>query len=133
MSATTALILAFGIGFVAGLRSLTAPAVVAWVAHLGRLDLNGSPLRFMGSAVAVAVFTLGALGELVADQLPKTPARTTPLPLTARILMGGLAGACVAAAALPVGYGSLAPVVGPGAPPVVGALAGAVGGLAGAF
>jgi len=119
MSATTALILALGIGTVAGLRSLTAPAVVAWSAHLGRLDLHGSPLRFMGSAAAVVVFTLGALAELIADQLPKTPARTTLVPLTARILMGGLSGACVCAAA--------------SHSPVAGALAGAVGGVMGAF
>lgn len=119
MSATTALILAFGIGFVAGLRSLTAPAVVSWAAHLGRLDLHGSPLRFMGSAVAVTVFTLGAIGEIAMDQLPKAPARTTAVPLTARILMGGLSGGCVCASG--------------GQSCFAGALLGAVGGVAGAF
>ena len=134
MSATTALILAFGIGVVAGLRSLTAPAVVAWAAHLGRLDLHHSPLRFMGSAAAVAVFTLGALVEFVMDQLPKTPARTTLIPLTARILLGGLSGACVAAAAVPMFLSATAAtVVGSGASPIAGALAGAAGAVAGAF
>ena len=49
-------LLAFGIGFVAGLRSLTAPAVVAWATHLGWLDLHNSPLAFMG--------TLWAVGDL---------------------------------------------------------------------
>src|SRR5262245_18322468 len=112
-------VLALGIGLVAGLRSLTAPAVVAWAAHFGHLDLQGSPLRFMGSAVAVAVVTLGALAELVADQLPKTPARTTPVPLTARILLGGLSGACLGAAMA--------------RPLVAGGLLGAVGGVLGAF
>ena len=34
--------LAVGIGIVAGLRSLTAPALVSWAAHLGWLDLHGS-------------------------------------------------------------------------------------------
>ena len=29
------LFLAFGIGVVAGLRSMTAPAIVTWAAHLG--------------------------------------------------------------------------------------------------
>jgi uncharacterized membrane protein len=119
MSPTTVLILAFVIGIVAGLRSLTAPAVVAWGAHLGRLDLHDSHLWFMGTAAAVAVFTLGAIVELVTDQLPKTPARTTPVPLTARILMGGLSGACVCAAA--------------GQSWIAGALLGAIGGLVGAF
>jgi len=68
-----ALLLAFSIGVVAGLRSLTAPAVVAWAAHLGWLNLHGSPLAFMGSVWAVAIFTLLALVEFVADQLPTTP------------------------------------------------------------
>ena len=63
-------VLALGIGIVAGLRSLTAPAVVAWGAHLGWLNLHGSPLAFMGSTTAVAIFSLLAIGELIADKLP---------------------------------------------------------------
>src|SRR4030095_14388533 len=48
-------VVALGIGIVSGLRSLTAPAVVAWCAHLGWLNLHGSPLVFMGSTPAVAI------------------------------------------------------------------------------
>ncbi|MGC2108928.1 MAG: DUF4126 family protein [Candidatus Korobacteraceae bacterium] len=92
---THVLLLALLIGFVAGLRSLTAPALVSWAAHLGWLNLQGTPLAFMGSAVAVGIFTLLAIVELVADVLPKTPARTTPVPFIARIVMGGLCGACL--------------------------------------
>lgn len=114
-----ALVLAFGIGVVAGLRSLTAPAVVAWAAHLGWLNLSGSPLAFMGSVWAVAIFTLGALAEFVADQLPNTPARTAAVGLSARIVMGLLTGACVGAAG--------------GASPWLAAVIGAVGAVAGAF
>jgi uncharacterized membrane protein len=113
------LLLAFGIGVVAGLRSMTAPAVTAWAAHLTRLHLQGTALAFMGSPWAVGIFTLGALGEFVADQLPSTPARTKPGPLLARIVMGGLCGACVSVS----GEGS----------PWVGALAGAIGAIVGAF
>ena len=79
-------VLALGIGIVAGLRSLTAPAVVAWGAHLGWLNLHGSPLAFMGSTTAVAVFSLLAIGELIADKLPMIPKRTAPAPLIARIV-----------------------------------------------
>jgi uncharacterized membrane protein len=89
-----ALLLAFGIGVVAGLRSLAAPAVAAWAAYLDWLNLHGSRLAFMGSVWAVAIFTLLALVEFVTDQLPSTPARTTAVPLTARIVMGALTGAC---------------------------------------
>ena len=58
------LLLAFAIGIVTGLRSMTAPAAVAWAARLGWLHLQGTPLSFMGSTVAVAIFTLFALAEL---------------------------------------------------------------------
>jgi uncharacterized membrane protein len=40
---------ASGIGFAAGLRAMVTPAVVAWAAHLGWLNLTSSPLAFMGS------------------------------------------------------------------------------------
>lgn len=110
---------AFGIGFTAGLRSLTPPAVVAWSAYLGWLNLNGSALAFMGSIVAVIIFSLLALFELFADMQPSTPKRTATVPLTARILMGGLCGACLCAA----GHQSL----------IIGAIVGAIGGIVGAF
>ena len=119
MTSTFALLLAFGIGVVAGLRSLTAPAVVAWAAHLGWINLQNSPLSFMGSKWSIGIFTVLALVELVADQLPNTPARTAAVGLSARIVTGGLCGACLAIAG--------------GAALAVGAVAGAIGGVAGAF
>jgi uncharacterized membrane protein len=119
MNSGLALFLAFGIGVVAGLRSMTAPAVVAWAAHLGWINLLGSHLAFMGSAWAVGVLTLGALGEFVVDQLPTTPARTTAGPLAARIVMGLLTGSCLGIAA--------------GASPWLAALIGAIGAIVGTF
>jgi len=110
---------AFGIGFVAGLRTMTAPAVVAWAAHLGWINLSGTALSFMGSAWAVGIFTVGALVEFVTDQLPSTPARTVPMQLGGRIVMGVLTGACVGLAA------SLSLWV--------GAIVGAIGAVAGTF
>jgi uncharacterized membrane protein len=92
------LVLALGIGFVAGLRSLTAPAVVAWAAHLGWLNLSGSHVAFMGSTAAAAMFSLLAIGELIADKVPGVPRRTAIAPLLARICTGALCGACLAAA-----------------------------------
>jgi uncharacterized membrane protein len=112
-------ILAIGIGIVAGLRSLLAPAVVAWAAHLGWLNLHGSPLAFMGSTAAVAIFSLLAIVELIGDKLPQTPKRTALAPLLARILTGGLCGAALCAAA--------------GKPLLAGALLGGIGGAMGAF
>ncbi|HEX6433800.1 MAG TPA: DUF4126 family protein [Gemmatimonadales bacterium] len=83
------------IGFVAGLRSMTAPAAVSWAACYGWLNLDGTALQFMGSWLAVAIFTLGALLEYVADKLPRTPNRTSAGPLIGRIVLGGLSGAAV--------------------------------------
>jgi uncharacterized membrane protein len=114
-----ALLLTFGIGITAGLRTMTAPAVVAWAVRLGWLNLGGSHLAFMGSRWAVALFTLGAIAEYVVDQLPSTPARTAAGPLTARIVMGLLTGACLG--------------ISVGASPWVGALIAALGAIVGAF
>ena len=110
---------AFGIGVMVGLRSLTAPAVISWVAHWGWLDLTNSRLAFLGSTPAVVIFSLLALGELVADKLPFTPNRTAPLGLGARVVSGGLSAAVIFASA----HQFL----------VVGAILGALGGVAGAF
>jgi uncharacterized membrane protein len=112
-------VLAIGIGIVAGLRSLTAPAVVAWGAHLSWLNLHGSPLAFIGSTAAVAILSVLAIGELIADKLPMIPKRTAPAPLMARIITGGLCGACLCAAA--------------GKSLLAGMLLGGIGGIVGAF
>lgn len=119
MSPSTVLLLAFAIGIVAGLRALTAPAVVAWAARLQWIHLHGTPLAFLGSLPAVIIFTLLAVGELITDQLPSTPSRTAPVGLIARFLTGGLSGAAVAIA----GSQSIA----------LGGVLGAVGGIVGAF
>jgi uncharacterized membrane protein len=110
---------AFGIGVVAGLRSLTAPAAVSWAAYLGWLGLQGSPLGFMASIPTVALFSLLAIGELIGDLLPKTPKRTAPAPLIARIVTGGFAGACLCLSA--------------GQSWLIGSLLGGVGGVMGTF
>jgi uncharacterized membrane protein len=113
------LALAFGIGVVAGLRTLTAPAAVAWAAHSGRLNLHDSPLAFMGSTWAVILFSALAIFELIGDLMPTTPSRITLAPLAARIVSGGLCGACVCASA----NQSL----------IAGAAVGAIGAVVGAF
>jgi len=94
-----AFVLCFLLGFVDGLRSMTAPAVVCWAAHLGWLHFAGTKLAFIDHPATLVVFTLLALGELVVDKLPKTPARTAPVGLTARIVLGGASGLALAAGA----------------------------------
>ena len=94
-NSTLVLALAFGIGVIAGLRAMTAPAVASWLIHLRGSSLPGSPfgnhLSFMGSTITVAIFTIAAIGELVNDKLPKTGSRTAPPSLVVRAVMGALA------------------------------------------
>jgi uncharacterized membrane protein len=107
---------AFLIGAMAGLRSMTAPAAVSWAARMGWLHLANTPLAFLGYAVTPYIFTILAIGELIADKLPKTPSRKTPGPFIGRIVTGGLSGAALGAASQSL---------------TGGLVAGALGGMAG--
>jgi uncharacterized membrane protein len=112
-------VLAAGIGVVAGLRSLTAPAVVSWAAREKMIrPLHSLPARMLlaRSSKKIAQF---AVGELIADKLPGTPNRISPLPLTFRVISGAACGAAVSSAA--------------DESPKEGAAYGALGAFAGAF
>lgn len=67
---------ALGIGSVAGLRTATAVAAT----------FEAIDSKWTGLAIAMAV------GELVADKLPFTPSRLSPVGLGARVLSGGWSG-----------------------------------------
>ena len=112
------LLFAFLIGLCAGLRSLTPPAAVAWAVSLGWLTLQ-RPLSLIGSLTAVIILSVLAVTEIIFDKLPNTPNRTAPLGLIARIVTGGLTGACVS--------------LGGGKTAFVGAGLGLLGGVAGCF
>ena len=113
-------LLALLIGIVAGLRAMTPPALVAWAAHLGWLDLSGSWLGFLANAWVRWILTLLAIVELVTDQLPSTPSRTVPIQFGARIATGALSGAAIGAAGGAMLGGLLAGIVGA----VIGTLGG---------
>ena len=119
---TTVLGLAFAMGVIAGLRTMTAPAAVSWAARSGWLDLSSSSLAFLGYAYTPWVLTALALVELVTDQLPSTPSRTVPVQFGARLVSGALCGAAMGA---PSGSLSLGLAAG-----VAGAVAGTLGGRA---
>jgi uncharacterized membrane protein len=99
MSVTEVLGLTFGIGVIAGLRSLTAPAVVSWAAHLKWIFLVNTWAVFLGYAPTAYIVGLLALAELVNDKLPKTPSRKATGPFAARIVMGAFSGAALCASA----------------------------------
>jgi len=109
-------LLAFLIGVVAGLRSMTPPAAASWAARLGWLHLENTPLAFLGFAATPYILSLFAIAELINDKLPKTPSRKALAPFTARIVTGAFSGAALGA---------------PGGGLPGGLLAGAVGSVAG--
>jgi uncharacterized membrane protein len=111
------LAIAFAIGVIAGLRSMTAPAAVSWGAHFGWLHLAHTWAGFLGSRPALYILTVAAIAELVNDKLPKTPSRKAPGPFAARVVLGALAGAALCTAA--------------NQSPIAGAFLGALGGVAG--
>ena len=76
---------------------MTAPAAVAGAVYLGWIKVD-YPLAHIGSFASLAIFSVLAAIELIADKLPHTPNRTAPLGLSARIVTGGLSRAYVGVA-----------------------------------
>jgi uncharacterized membrane protein len=111
------------LGMMTGLRTMTPMAVLCWFAYLGpdggHLPLDGTWASWAGKLASVIVFTLLAIGEYIGDKLPKTPNRTAPGPLLARVVFGGLVGAIAATGVT----GSA----------IEGIILGALGALVGAF
>ncbi len=79
-------------GVVAGLRSLLAPAVLAWSAQK-KLIGKDFPLAALASRPVSRKMIKLAAGELLADKLPFTPARIRPAPLAVRLASGAVCGA----------------------------------------
>lgn len=115
---------AFLIGVIAGLRSMTAPAAVSWAARLGWLHLENTRLAFLGFAATPYIVSVLAIGELIADKLPKTPSRKAPPGFITRILTGGLSGAAFGASSGASGASWIGGLVAG----VIGAIAGTLGG-----
>lgn len=87
---------AAAIGAVAGLRCMTAPALLSYFASQENAgELGKNPLA---STKVSAVLGVAAIGELVGDKLPSTPNRTEPLGLIGRIVSGAFVGGSVCAA-----------------------------------
>ena len=98
MTQVLVILLALLIGVIAGLRALTAPAVVAWGAFLGWIDVDGKWSEWVAHPITVTVLTIFLLIELVTDQLPKTPSRKTAPQFLTRLIMGAFAGAVIGSA-----------------------------------
>jgi uncharacterized membrane protein len=87
--------LAIGIGAVAGLRALTAPAILAWAAKSGFVRLGNSPFATIVPRMASKRITDFAVAELIADKLPFTSSRLKARPFASRIVSGAVCGATI--------------------------------------
>jgi uncharacterized membrane protein len=85
------------LGVVTGMRTMTAMAILCWFAYAGHLPLDDTWAFWAAKLITAIVFSIFAIGEYVVDKLPKTPNRTAPFPLIARLIFAGLVGAIVAA------------------------------------
>lgn len=113
---------AFLMAVVAGLRAMMAPAAVSWAAYAGWIPLEGTFLAFLGHLYTAWILTAFAVGELIADQLPRTPSRKVPIQFGTRLLMGAV---CGIALTLASGQWLIGLLVG-----LVGAVVGTMGGHA---
>jgi uncharacterized membrane protein len=89
-----------GLGAVAGVRSMSAPALLSRAASRGSIKgIEGTPFAFLASPRAARFLTVLAIGEALADKLPFSPDRISPPGLVGRMASGGLVGAALFAAA----------------------------------
>ncbi|MCU0466033.1 MAG: DUF4126 family protein [Anaerolineae bacterium] len=82
------------IGAVAGMRSMVAISLLS--GHLAKIDpktLQNTPLALLKTPTANTALKLAVVGEMLADKMPFTPARTAVLPLLWRVVWGALLGA----------------------------------------
>ena len=84
------------IGAVAGMRSLSAPALVAG-RYSGRSNsLPAKALGLLENGTLRTSLNLLAAGELIGDKLPFAPARTEFAPQAFRFVSGAVCGAVIA-------------------------------------
>ena len=87
---------AVGMGAVAGMRAMSAPALLSdELSKMPSNTLAASPLHFLQSdAVATGLKVLAAT-ELLGDKVPQAPDRITPPSLLVRALSGAVVGATI--------------------------------------
>lgn len=90
---------ALGLGAVAGLRSMLAPALLSRAASRGGLGgIEKTPFSALASPRASQVLALLAIGEAVADKTPVVPSRASLPVLIQRAATGAAVGGALYAA-----------------------------------
>lgn len=91
----TVFLFAFLLGFVSGLRSMTAIAAVSIGAFVGHVKVDKSPVAFLSESPAPYILAVLAFVELVFDKLPFAPSRKAVGPFAGRLVTGALSGAAI--------------------------------------
>ncbi len=89
--------LAAGIGLVAGMRSMVAPAIIS--RHLSSRKLRkrtSGAIAWLGNPTAARWLTIMAAGEMIGDKMPFMQDRIEPPALLGRMASGAICGAAVA-------------------------------------
>lgn len=87
---------AFQIGIIAGMRAMSAPALVSHrLSHIEPAPLADSKLHFLTSPKTATITKVMAAGELVGDKLPSSPDRTAFPQILGRIGSGAACGAAL--------------------------------------
>jgi len=110
---------AAAMGALAGMRCMSAPAMVSQVAKAGRMAMSHSELDFFHNPKTAYAFTALAVGEAIVDKLPFMPKRTQTPSLFGRVVAGGLSGVAISSSKRK----SI----------LIGAIAGALGAVAAAY
>jgi uncharacterized membrane protein len=82
-------------GAVAGMRSMSAPAMLGQIAKAGLMPERSSRFDFLNDPKVSYPLMALAIGEVVFDKLPVMPKRTKVPSLVGRAITGGLTGASI--------------------------------------
>ncbi len=99
---------AFGIGFVTGLRSMTAAAALSWATSLGRSRVAWIP----AGPEARGLATVAALAEMAGDKMPFAPDRRIVPSFLVRLALGAAGGVALAGRGVPQMEAALAGMLG---------------------
>jgi uncharacterized membrane protein len=90
------LIRTLGLGAIAGVRSMAAPAALSRAVERGDVGgLEHTPFAALGSPGVSRALGLFEIGEMFVDKLPVVPSRTSPTLLLGRAASGAFVGSAL--------------------------------------
>ena len=85
---------AFQLGIIAGMRSMSAPALLSHkLARTIPTPNPQTPAQYLAQPTAATALKVLAAGEFIGDKLPNAPNRTSPAGFAGRIVSGASCGA----------------------------------------